>query len=272
MQWKLTGRLMTAAILSLAAGCQAGPDDANTNPEIANQEAKAESSCVQRFDGVSHCALGKASVTASEKGVLVQGLASAKSDGVSSNFAKAVRWSQTSQVRLEGDQAALTLAARSGDQVVSSLQVLQGKTKGEAVLKPSFTGGPGGSGYIMNVYHNGTLTGSTSQPAGMVITFTNWRDFLKWMALQTDFYQFDVDFHSISNHGKGAIGACAWSVKTAEQPFTVNIDGKDIVGDEVEFIETIALGAYPYQSFTGIDVRGSAGDMNITSEYVTAAR
>src|SRR5690349_8254235 len=96
MQLNLTGRLLAAALLSVAAGCQG--DESLDGEPLAAQEADAKSDCVQRFDGITNCPTGNARLQSTDKGITVSGLGNAKADGVASRFTRATSWSQTTGI------------------------------------------------------------------------------------------------------------------------------------------------------------------------------
>ncbi|MBZ4332943.1 hypothetical protein [Corallococcus sp. AS-1-12] len=264
MHLRITGSLLASMLLSIT-GCAGGADDGQAG-SLGAQEAAA-SQCVKRFDGITSCALGRAKVESVAEGLAVSNLTTQK-DGVSSSFTQAVKWEQRVAMSL-GAQGGYQLAARDGDQVVSTLRVTPGREANTVNMAPSFTGSPGGSAYRMNIYRGGVLQGSSSQPAGMVITFTNWRDFIRWAEMNHFFLNdFDIDGLSTGS-AETNVGACVWRLNAEKNTFTVDIDGKSITGDSVEFIETVADGAYPYRHFTGIDTNAIAGQYTIRSESIT---
>ncbi|MCY1047711.1 hypothetical protein OV208_40820 [Corallococcus sp. bb12-1] len=265
MHLKMTGTLLASMLLSMA-GCAGGADDTQTSGSLNAQESAAESQCIKQFEGIKSCALGRAKLASGKEGLLVSGLAT-KADGVASTFTKAVKWEQRSAVSL-GANGGLQLAARDGDQVVSTLKITPGREANTAIMTPTFTGSPGGSRYSMNVYLGGVLQGSSPQPAGMQIVFTNWRDFLRWAEMHQHFLN-DYDIDGLSKRAASDVGACVWRVGAVKNTFTVDVNGKPVVGDEVEFVETIADGAYPYRHFTGIDVNAVASELIIRSESIT---
>ncbi|RKH68199.1 hypothetical protein [Corallococcus llansteffanensis] len=264
MHLKMTGTLLASMLLSMA-GCAGGADDTQTSGSLNTQESAAQQ-CLNQFDGITSCALGRAKLATVKEGLAVSGLL-AKTDGVSSTFTKAVKWEQRSAVSL-GQAGGLQLAARDADQVVSTLRITPGREANTVIMAPTFTGSPGGSSYTMNIYRGGVLQGSSPQPAGMMITFTNWRDFLRWAEMHAWFLNdFDIDMHS--RRAAADVGACVWRMGAENNTFTVDVNGKPVVGDEVEFVETIADGAYPYRHFTGIDVNAVASQFTIRSESIT---
>jgi hypothetical protein len=264
MHLKITRPLLASLLLSVV-GCTGGADGTS---ELGAQEA-AQTQCLKKFDGITSCALGSAKLDVVTDGLAVSNL-QAKKDGVSSSFAKAVKWEQRVATRL-GTGGGYQLAARDGDQVVSTLRIAPGREANTVTMAPVFTGSPGGSRFHTNVYLNGVLQGSSGpQPQGYVITFTNWRDFLRWAEMNHHFLN-DFDINGLSTGASETnVGACVWRVGAEKNTFTVELNGKLITGDEVEFVETIAEGAYPYRHFTGIDTNAVAGQYTIRSESVTA--
>ncbi|MCP3140725.1 hypothetical protein [Pyxidicoccus xibeiensis] len=275
MHPKMMGRLLAAALLSVAAGCQGdGTDDAQD--ALGTQEANAETQCVQRFDGINSCATGNARLTQSTQGLKVSGLVDATRDGVASRFSNAVKWSQSTDIKFGGPQGRLELAARSGDQVVSTLKVVPGRDGSSAAILPTFTGSPGGSAYRMSVYNNGVLQGTSTQPAGRMMVFNSWRDLIRWVVANFDFLQYDI---IIWKNGVQAsaeqpeVGACAWRMRDTRGTFSVTLDdGRVLTGNEVEFTEVIADGHYPYTAFTGIDVKAAASELTILGESIVQAK
>ncbi|MBN8472048.1 hypothetical protein JYJ95_36560 [Corallococcus exiguus] len=260
MHLKMTSRLLAAAFLSLVAGCQGEPTQSPEGSQSATLSAKAD--CVQRFDGITTCAKGNASLAATEKGVQVNGLKSLKTDGVSSTFNDAITWSQDAQIRIGSASGGLALAARDGDQVVSTLRITPGNDR-QVSVEPGFTGSSSGA-FRMNVYNNGRLVGSSPQPQAMIITFYSWWAFLDWYYWHWGFFS----YRTTSTGGNvGMDGACGWRLNVANTTFSVKLaDGKEVVGDTVEFIEEIGDGAYPYRHFSGIDVNASATGFLVTGE------
>ncbi|RKG87119.1 hypothetical protein D7W82_14455 [Corallococcus sp. CA049B] len=259
MHLQMTSRLLAAAFLSLVAGCQGEPTQSPEGSQSATLSAKAD--CVQRFDGITTCAKGNASLAASEKGVQVTGLKDAKTDGVSSTFNAAINWSQEAQIRVGSQKGSVALSARDGDQVVSTLSITSSADR-QVNVTPGFTGSPAGN-YRMNVYRDGRLVNTTQQPASFSITFYDWWSFVNWWNMHWHFFS----YRSVYAQDSGFDGACGWRLNSPGTTFSLRgADGKAIVGDTVEFIEEIGDGAYPYRHFSGIDVNASATDFLVTGE------
>lgn len=280
MQMKMMGRLLAAALLSAVAGCgdEAGSPEATS---LKTQEAGV-AQCVQQFKGVTSCAAGNARLASTTKGLQVSGLVDPNKDGVSSSFAKASQWTQSVDATFaDANSIRFSLAARTPDQVVSTLQVAStgdGKTLG---VLPTFSGAPGGSAYRVNVYNNGTLVGGGVQPAGLMIRFNNvWE--LAHILAYFSFSDYDIDI--IYFRAKDGVraesttapapGACMWAMRNQQGQYSVTLaNGTTLVGNAVEFVEQLADGQYPYTGFTGIDTRAAAKAYTITSEsFVSAAQ
>ncbi|AKQ64879.1 putative lipoprotein [Myxococcus hansupus] len=274
MQMNFTGRLLAAALLSVAAGCQ-GDETLDSEP-LAAQEADAKSDCVQRFDGITNCPTGNAKLRATDKGIQVTGLGDTKADGVASRFTRASSWTQTTGINFGGNNGSLNLSARSGDQVVSTLNVSAGREPGSVQVTPNFTGAPGGSSYRMNVYRDGQLQGTTTNPAAQRLIFWNWWDFIRYLVAHADFFQIDIIIwkNGVAQMAEPSnVGACGWRLRADDRDFTFQLpDGTTISGDEVEFIEEIESGHYPYNLFTGIDVNASAKEFTILDEKIVAGK
>ncbi len=268
MRLKMMGRFFAAALLSVMSGCQ-GEEPTATDGDVATQEAGAESKCTQRFDGINSCALGNARLSSTEQGLAVTNLRNVKSDGVASTFARAASWSQASEIKFGSTAGVLQLDARSGDQVVSTLRVAPGREANSAFITPTFSGAPGGSNYRMNVYREGVLQGTSTNTANRMIVFNNWRDFIRWLVAYADFFELDIIWNKTGEAptAPANVGACGWRLRTDGSTFSVTLDdGKVLTGDSVEFIEEIEDGHYPYNGFTGIDVKATAQGINILSE------
>ncbi|MFP2926706.1 hypothetical protein ACLESO_16160 [Pyxidicoccus sp. 3LG] len=275
MQLKWTGCLLVTALVGLA-GCQGEPTADGNEPSLGSQTAKAEEPCIEGQNSIINCATGAAKLERSDKGITVTGLEDPKRDGVSSKFEPAVRWSQTASVEEFGGAA---LAARDGDQVVSTLRVERGEDERTIALSPGFTGSPDAQ-YTVNVYLGGQLQYASPYyyPIYHPIYIRWWWPWWRWPRFYWGFYQVWPWWYvqGAAHSGmQGAeppdnVGACVWSLGSdTDAPFTLELDGKEVVGDRIELVETIKDGAYPYNKFTGIDMRGSAKSYTILEESVT---
>ncbi|NVI99623.1 hypothetical protein HV824_16050 [Myxococcus sp. AM009] len=268
MSIKLTGRLMAAALLSLtAAGCQGEESQPAEADALSNQEAPVKQQCVGTFAGVTHCATGDAKLARTETGLNVTGLANAASDGVSSNFAAATQWEQKAVFQdLAKAGQGFALAARDGEQVVSTIQVGIGNEPGRVTFQPQFTGTPGGSTYSVYVYSGGQLQGRHINRGLWFPMDASWYDIhIRFTPIHTGFR----NHTSFGAHDPIASGACVWAFRSATPgAFTFNFDGRIVSGDHVEFVEELGDGHYPYTSFSAIDLTAAASALSIQSESI----
>lgn len=266
MSIKLTGRLMAAALLSLtAAGCQGEESQPAETDALTNQEAPVKQQCVENSAGILNCATGNAKLARTEKGLNVTGLSNAARDGVSSTFAPATRWEQKSTfVDLAKAGQGFALAARDGEQVISSIEVGIGSEPGRVTFRPQFTGTPGGSTYRVNVYSGGQFQGYHINRGLWFPLDASWYDIhIRFTPIHSGFF----NHTSFGSHDPIPTGACGWFFRSAApNAFRFNFDGREVSGDYVEFVEEIGDGHYPYTSFTSIDQTAAASALSIESE------
>lgn len=272
MSIKLTGRLMAAALLSLtAAGCQGEESQPVEADALSTQEAPVKQQCVETFAGIKNCATGNAKLARTEKGLNVTGLAKAANDGVSSTFAAATQWEQRATfVELAKAGEGFALAARDGDQVVSTIQVGIGREAGQVTFQPQFTGTPGGSTYSVYVYNGGQLQGRHINRGLWFPMDASWYDIhIRFTPIHSGFR----NHTSFGSHDPIPTGACAWFFRSATpNAFTFNFDGREVSGDHVEFVEELGEGHYPYTSFSAIDLTAAASGLNIQSESISRGK
>lgn len=270
MNIKLTGRLLAAALMSLtAAGCQGEEPQTPANDALSTQEAKAEQSCIEGFNGIKNCATGRAALKSDGKAIAVFGLNNVKEDGVSSSFAKATSWEMAVDIGGLGEKKqGFALAASDGEQVVSTLHVGVGDND-EVRLTPHFTGTPGGSAYRVNLYQGNSLMHSQIYQPDYSVG-SHWYN----VHIRLDRSLFGFKNHNTSNWPYNATGdgACVWTFRGAPQAFSIDVDGKPVSGDYLEIAEEIGDGHYPYTGFTGIAVTAAAKDFTILGESTTAAK
>ncbi|MBZ4418971.1 hypothetical protein [Myxococcus sp. RHSTA-1-4] len=276
MHLKMMSRLLAAALLSVTAGCQGNETESPGHENAAAQESSA-TQCVQQFEGITNCALGNAKLTPTERGLQVDGLTDATRDGVSDSFANATRWTQRVGINFGTEQAGLSLAARSGTQVVSTFRLTPGADGTSARIQPGFTGSPGGSAYRVNVYQDGVFQGGGSHSPSTEFIILDWRT-LRWLLAVLAFDdRYDIIIWksgmASAPSTKSIPGACVWRLRDEQGSFSVRLgDGQVLTGNAIEIVEEIASGHYPYTGFTGMDVTASASEFNILSESVIPAK
>ncbi|CAM3056010.1 hypothetical protein G4177_33240 [Corallococcus sp. ZKHCc1 1396] len=267
MNIRLTSRLMATALLSLTvAGCQG---EEPQTPALSTQEAKAEQQCIEGFEGIKNCATGRAALTRTKEGIAVSGLEDVKTDGISSEIPRATSWEMRPDIGGLGEKGqGLELAARDGDQVVSSLSIGLTGNGDQVVLRPMFTGTPGGSAYRVNLYQNNRFLGFQHYEPDYGVNSD-------WYNIHIRFTPIHIGFRnqtSSSFFDSISTGACVWSFRGAPGDFTLDVNGKRLSGDHLEIVEQVKEGHYPYTGFSAIDVKAAARDFTILGESFVAGK
>ncbi|RKH49255.1 hypothetical protein D7V93_32165 [Corallococcus llansteffanensis] len=263
------GRLLTATMLGAFAGCQAEPSQ-ESGPKATSQEMTAATDgCVNRFEGITHCTTGNAALDATDEGLVVTGLGNGDEDGVVGAVGRAESWRQHSIVDFgEGDKA-VTYYGRSEDQVISTLRMAPDPDHpGVLRLRPTFTGSPGGSDYTIIVRDHGEQVAYYKLPGDRLKSvIVEMQEALhRWLRLVETFSRSDGG-SALSGDTQGA---CIWTVHFQENSFRVTLDdGTQVTGDEIEFVEQLEDGAYPYSSFTHIGMTGAVNKVTVLDESVT---
>ncbi|GHG98557.1 hypothetical protein [Comamonas sp. JC664] len=269
MNIKQTGRFLAAALLSLAAvGCQG--EEPSQGDSVSTQEAASKAQCIEGFNGIRNCATGNAQLSKSEKGIAVSGLKSVKSDGIASTFPRASTWSMDAAIGGLGDTGqGLALAARDGSQVVSTLTIGMGGERDQMQLAPSFTGTPGGSQYRAYIYSGGQLQATTNVMNYDRFLNPWWWDFYwYWWPIRIGFR----NHLSLGYNDPISQGACVWSLRGGPQAFSIDVNGRRVTGDEIELVEEVGDGHYPYTSFSSIEVKAAASEFTVLGEAITPAK
>ncbi|RKH03041.1 hypothetical protein D7X32_15100 [Corallococcus carmarthensis] len=261
------GRLLTATMLGVFAGCQAEPSQ-ESGPKATSQEVTAATdNCVNRFEGITHCTTGNAALEATDEGLVITGLANQEQDGIVGAVGRAESWRQRSIVDFgEGDKA-VTYYGRNEDQVISTLRMAPDPDHpGVLRLRPTFTGSPGGSTYTVTVRDHG-------EPTAYKLPYGYLDELRMALAEMQRLNRLAATFSRTeggSSLGGDTQGACIWTVRFEEASFQLTLkDGTEVTGDEIEFVEELADGAYPYSSFTHIGMTGAVDKVTVLDESVT---
>ncbi|NOK15490.1 hypothetical protein [Corallococcus carmarthensis] len=262
------GRMLTATLVGVFAGCQGDPAQESAPASTSQELMAASRNCVQRFEGITHCATGNATLKSTDKGLEVTGLAKLGQDGVAGVVGRAESWRQQSIVEFGASTEGVTYYGRNADQVISTIAMAPepGVPGGMRVL-PTFTGSPGGSGYVITVRNQGEQV-ARMLPHG----WWNWTSLQIWAYMDRERHP-DLYFGQEGmavNTGAGVMGACIWRLRFQEGAFQVTLeDGSQVTGDEIEFVEQLADGAYPYSYFTHIGMTGAVDKLTIVDEHMT---
>ncbi|MBN9687763.1 MULTISPECIES: hypothetical protein [unclassified Corallococcus] len=263
------GRLLAATWMGVFAGCQGEPTQEESVAASQSQEVMAAPrNCVQRFEGISHCGTGSAALKSTDDGLVVTGLHNLEQDGVVGVMGRAESWRQKSIVDFGASDEGIRFYGRNEDQVISTLALAPDPSNPDGGMRmlPTFTGSPGGSSYAINVRNQGEMV-------AMMLPHRWW----EWSSVQIWAYMdrmrhpdlyFGVEGFGVTT-GVGRVGACIWRVRFQEGAFTVTLeDGRQVAGDEIEFVEQLDDGAYPYSAFTHIGMTGAVDSLTIVEETV----
>lgn len=265
MNIKLTGHLLAATFLCMtAAGCQGEEPQTPAGDSLSTQKAKAELACVEGFTGIKTCALGHAALKPTEKGIEVSGLEKADEDGFSSQFERASSWEMDMAVGGLGDtMQGLSLVARDGEEVVGTLHIEMGSDRDQMLLTPTFPGSKGGSAYTMTVYSSG-------KPVGSGINYDNYPRFFRpwWWDFARYWWPANVGFHDriVEDEFGNLYAARSWSMSGSYQSFSVEVDGKQLTGDTLEFVENPGNIPSTYAGFSAVDVKAAASSFTLLGE------
>ncbi|MBN8472419.1 hypothetical protein JYJ95_38445 [Corallococcus exiguus] len=262
------GRLLTAAMVGAFAGCRTETSK-EAAPESTSQGITATTDgCVNRFEGITHCATGNASLEDTDEGLVVAGLDSLDEDGVVGAVGQAESWRQRSIVDFGEDHAGVAYYGRNEDQVISTLRMTTNPERpGFLRLQPMFTGSPGGSNYTVTVWDHGEPT-AYKLPFGYLDDLNLFLSNIHHVPhyLTTIFEQEEGGLFSAGD----TQGACIWRMRFQDESFQLTLDdGTEVTGDEIEFVEQLADGAYPYSYFTHIGMTGAVDKFTVLEEVVT---
>ncbi|NPD28002.1 MULTISPECIES: hypothetical protein [Corallococcus] len=118
------GRLLTATLVGAFAGCQLEPSKEAAPGSTSQGITAATDDCVNRFEGITHCATGNASLEDTDEGLVVTGLGSLEEDGVVGAVGQAECWWQQRSIVDFGEGAVgVAFYGRNEDQVISTLRM-----------------------------------------------------------------------------------------------------------------------------------------------------
>jgi hypothetical protein len=256
------------AVASLsAAACHDG--DAVAAPESARELAlqRSDADCID-FQGLRHCPLGAARLTAAPDGRLleVNGLSDPRSDGVSILLPDVTGFFSDGQIDGARSGTTLTASAFQAGAIVGSMTLQQ--TDGGYLVSATFTGSGGGSPYQVNLYDHDAVVGRiTGMASGQQV----------FMMLDVDDpicgtvygpYPPPPPFENVQVGPN--VGACIWHQSLAGCRVQAVLDDGRIVGaDRIDLEEVIPGGSsYPYMSFNRIDYTTNGVGMKLSGERI----
>lgn len=248
---------------------------------LAGLAAPAQAQDCVPYQGIDHCPLGLAALTAGADGLSVSGVGPDGQDGVASHFAAATLWNAQMELPAgPGTNQATRLSAISGGEVTSELHIAP--EDGRLRLEATFTGDAETSTYSVLIYDDGILQGSLGgfsgdASEGSVSTkasSANGPTLATRIALYVDgFYMGEIEYpfwRPWFIFGTAFDGGCFWSMQMTE-PATFDLpNGDRVVGDEVRITEDVrGESHYPYLSFDAIETRSTA-DFTVIDEMAEA--
>lgn len=189
----------------------------------------ASAQCLDH-EGLRHCALDQTKLQAASGTLAVDG------PGVQVSFAPVISWNAA--LTWDADLL-LRLDATDRGQALSSLILDQNSDR--LAMSASFTGQPDGSPATLMIYQGGNLQHFI--PDAVVAITDPMRK--KERPRQTHF------------RNQAVTGACIWTL-TFEEAVPVTINQQTYLADQIEFVEQMGSGHYPYASFDGIRISGTA--------------
>lgn len=229
------------------------------------------------FQGIDHCPVGLAVLTAGADGLTVSGPGGGQ-DGVAARFAPTTFW--TAQLELPagpGNNQATHFSSISAGEVTSELHVTP--EDGRLHLEATFTGDAETSTYSVLIYDDGILTGSlggfSGDPgaSGVSGKAAGGNRLTTKIALYVDgFYMGEIEdpwWWPWISFGIANTGGCNWGMALDRDATFALPDGNRVVGDEVRFEEDVhGPGHYPYLGFEAIETRSTADSFTVLNEMV----
>jgi len=228
------------------------------------------------FQGIDHCPVGYAVLSAGADGLSVSGLGPDGQDGVVSRFDPTTFWiAQLALPAGAGANPASHFSSISAGKVTSELDIAP--EDGRLHLEATFTGDAESSTYSVLIYNDGLLVGSLggfsgepgkNQLAGKAAggnrisaKIALYVDGIYMGQIEEPWWWPWVSF-GISNNG-----GCNWGLQMARDATFTLPDGNRVVGDEVRFEEDVqGPSHYPYLGFEAIATRSTADSFTVVNE------
>jgi len=231
--------------------------------------------CVS-YQGIDHCPVGLAVLSADADGLTVSGLGSDGQDGVESRFDPTTFW--TAQMAIPagtGANEATHFSSISAGKVTSELQITP--ENGRLHLQATFTGDADTSTYSVLIYNDGILVGSLGgfsgdpKQNGVTGNTSNGNRLSTRVALYVDgMYMGQIPepwWWPWVSFGIGPYGGCIWGMSMPNDTTFDLPNGHQVVGDEVRFEEDVEGSShYPYLGFEAIATQSTASSFKVVNE------
>lgn len=238
--------------------------------------APAEAQNCVAFQGIDHCPVGLAVLSADADGLTVSGLGPDGQDGVESRFNPTTFWNaQLALPAGPNNNQATHFSSISAGKVTSELDIAP--VNGRLHLEATFTGDAETSTYSVLIYNDGILVGSLGGFSGdpgqnsLSGKSSGGNSLSTRIALYVDgIYMGQIDepwwwpwvSFGISNNG-----GCNWGMQMANDATFSLPDGNVVVGDEVRFEEDVkGPSHYPYLGFEAIATQSTANTFTVVNE------
>lgn len=234
------------------------------------------------FQGIDHCPIGLATLSAGPDGLTVTSPGGDGSDGVESRFDPTTFWkAQFALPAGEDNNQATHFSSISAGKVTSELDIAP--EDGRLHLQASFTGDAETSTYSVLIYDDGILVGSlggfsgegdgntlSSKKAGpnrITQRIALYIDGIYMGQIREPWWWPWVSF-GIANDG-----GCNWGLQMANDVTFSLPDGNRVVGDEVRFEEDVrGPSHYPYLGFEAIATQSTAESFRVVNEMAEGTR
>lgn len=241
----------------------------------------AAQDCVP-FQGIDHCPVGLAVLSAGPDGLTVSSPGGDGQDGVVSRFAPTTFWNAQFAIPAgAGNNQATHFSSISAGEVTSELDITP--EDGRLQLEATFTGDAETSTYSVLIYDDGTVVGSLGNFSGegdqnkLSGKAGGGNRLTQRIALYIDgIYMGQIEepwWWPWVSFGIANGGGCIWGVQMAHDVTFSLPDGSQVVGDEVRFEEDVrGPGHYPYLGFEAIETRSTAESFTLANEMAEGTR
>lgn len=234
------------------------------------------------YQGIDHCPVGLAVLSAGPDGLTVTSPGGSGEDGVVSRFAPTTFWNARLAIPAgAGNNQATHFSSISAGEVTSELDITP--ENGRLHLEATFTGDAETSTYSVLIYDDGILVGSLGNFSGegdgnqlsgkaagknrLAQKIALYIDGIYMGQIEEPWWWPWVSF-GISNGG-----GCIWGMQMAHDVTFSLPDGNHVVGDQVRFEEDVrGPSHYPYLGFEAIETRSTAESFRVVNEMAEGTR
>ncbi len=185
-------------------------------------------------EGLRHCALDGTTLEERNGVLYVNG------SGVQVTFTPVISWNAA--LNWESDQQ---LRIDATDKGLPFSSLIMTETKNRITMSTSFTGQPGGTPATLMIYQGGNLQHFVQD---VYVAITDPNDANRSVRTARPHPHF---------RNQTVTGACIWTL-SYDELVTITVNGQLYYGDQIEFVEQMGSGHYPYASFDGIRISSTS--------------